>query len=245
MTLSLAHLNNKIILVTGASDGIGKHASLSFAKQGATVILLGRTARKLEQVYDEIVQNGGATPAIIPLDLAQTSLEQHEDIADKIQQEFGRLDGLLHNAAILGQLAPFTEISSQEFNEVMQVNLNSQFFMTQAFIPLLLKADHGSTVFTTSGVGNKGRAFWGSYCISKFATEGMMQLLADEYENRSLRFNCINPGATRTNMRAKAFPGEVAAQVTRPEDIMHCYHYLMSDESIGKTGQTYQAQPKN
>lgn len=237
-------LKQKIILITGASDGIGKQAALSFAQQGATPILLGKSVTKLEMVYDQIQAQSGIQPAIVPLDLQGATAKHYRDMATTIEQEFGQLDGLLHNASILGQLCPFSEIKEDEFDQVMQVNLKSQFLMTQALIPVLKLAPQASIVFTTSTVGSQGRAFWGTYSMSKFATEGMMQILAEEYCNSSLRFNCINPGGTRTNMRAKAFPAENANKLKSPADIMQPYVYLMSDESVKEQGKTLIAQPK-
>lgn len=237
-------LTGKIILVTGAGDGIGKTAALTFAAHGATVILLGRTVKKLESVYDLIVANGGPEPAIVPLDLKGATRQHYRDMAATIKSQFGRLDGVLHNASILGHLEPFNQIEEDIFNEVMQVNLNSVFNMTQALIEPLELAPSASILFTSSSVGSKGRAYWGTYAISKFATEGMMQVLADEYEKSSLRFNCINPGATRTNMRAKAFPAEDANTLKTAEQIMPLYLYLMGDDSKNENGKTFVAQPK-
>lgn len=237
-------LVNKIILITGAGDGIGRTAALTFARLGATVILLGRTVKKLEKVYDEIVAQGFPEPAIVPLDLKGATQKHYQDMALTIQSQFGKLDGVLHNASILGHLEPFKQISEDIFLEVMQVNVTSQFLLTQALLGTLQAAPKASVIFTSSTVGSKGRAFWGSYSISKFATEGMMQVLADEYTNSSLRFNCINPGGTRTTMRAKAFPGEDPKTLKTPEDIMPLYIYLMSDESSHEKGKTFVAQPK-
>lgn len=237
-------LASKTILVTGAGDGIGKEAALQFAKYGATVILLGKTVSKLEAVYDKIVENGGPEPAIIPLDLQGATAQHYRDMANTIDTQFPSLDGVLHNASLLGHLEPLQQISEEDWNKVMQVNVNSQFFMTQALIPVFKKSNNASIVFTTSSVGLKGRAYWGSYSISKFATQGMMEVIADENENTSIRANCINPGGTRTNMRAQAFPGEDPETLKTPADIMPLYLYLMSDESKHETGKTFHAQPK-
>jgi NAD(P)-dependent dehydrogenase (short-subunit alcohol dehydrogenase family) len=237
-------LANKVILITGAGDGIGKTAAISYASAGATVILLGRTVSKLEGVYDTIVEAGGAQPSIVPMDLAGATALHYKGLADTILGEYGRLDGLLFNASILGTLCPFTEIKESEFDQVMQVNVKSQFLMLKALMPALKKNDTASVAFTSSGVGRKGRAFWGTYSLSKFATEGMMQVLADEHKNTALRFNCINPGATRTDMRAKAYPAEEANQLKTPEQIMPTYVYLMADVSRGVNGQTLDCQPK-
>lgn len=237
-------LTSKTILVTGAGDGIGKEAALQFAKYGATVILLGRTVSKLEAVYDEIVANGGPEPAIIPLDLQGATPQHYRDMANTIDNQFASLDGVLHNASLLGHLEPFQQINEDDWNNVMQVNVNSQFFMTQALIPVMKKSTSASFVFTTSSVGLKGRAYWGSYSISKFATQGMMEVIADENENTSIRANCINPGGTRTNMRAQAYPAEDASKLKTPEEIMPLYLYLMSDASKHESGKTFHAQPK-
>lgn len=238
------YLKNKTILVTGAGDGIGKQAALHYAKFGATVILLGKTVSKLEKVYDQIIEQGGAEPAIVPLDLKGATAQHYRDMANSINDQFGHLDGLLHNASVLGHLGPFIQISEQDWQNVFQVNLTSQFWMTQALLPSLKKAPKASVIFTTSSVGLKGRAYWGPYAISKFATQGMMEVLADEYDNSQIRFNCINPGATKTSMRAKAFPAENADNLKSPEEIMALYLYLMDDQLSSENGQTLHAQPK-
>lgn len=238
------YLDKKTILVTGAGDGIGKQAALHYGKYGATVILLGKTVAKLESVYDEIINNGGNEPAIVPLDLQGATAKHYRDMANTISDQFGYLDGLLHNASVLGHLGPFAQISEQDWQNVFQVNVTSQFLMTQALLPALKKAPNSSVIFTTSSVGLKGRAYWGPYSVSKFATQGMMQILADEYENSRIRFNSINPGGTKTAMRAKAFPAENADNLKTPEEIMSLYLYLMDNETSKETGQTFEAQPK-
>jgi NAD(P)-dependent dehydrogenase (short-subunit alcohol dehydrogenase family) len=237
-------LRNKVILVTGAGDGIGKEAAISYAKLGAEVILLGRTVEKLEATYDQIIADGGVQPTIVPIDFAGATPKNYTDMAASIEGQFKKLDVVLFNASVLGNLSPFSEIPEKEFTEVMQVNLNSQFFMVQALLPLLRKTEQASVIFTTSSVGSQGRAYWGTYSISKFATEGMMQVLADEHKNTHVRFNCINPGGTRTNMRAKAFPGEKASSLLTPADIMPTYHYLAANDSADINGETLSCQPK-
>ncbi|WP_394174721.1 YciK family oxidoreductase [Thalassotalea litorea] len=235
-------LANKTLLVTGAGDGIGKQASIHYAKYGATVILLGRTVAKLEQVYDEIVAAGYPEPAIVPLDMKGATPQNYQDMVNTITDQFSRLDGALLNASMLGELTPFVNIAGQIWDDVMQVNLNAQFYLAQALIPALQKANNSSLLFTTSGVGNQGRAYWGPYSISKFATEGMMQVIADEYEKSGLRTNAINPGATDTKMRQTAFPAEDKSKIASAEAIMPAYIYLMCDDSIGVNGQRINAQ---
>lgn len=237
-------LQHKVILVTGAGDGIGREAALTYARHGATVILLGRTVAKLEAVYDEIEQAGGPQPAIIPLDLKGASEANYRDMAATIVDQFGHLDGVLHNAGLLGVLSPFEKIDLATWNDIMQVNVTGQFMMTKALLPALKKAPNGSVIFTSSGVGRTGKAHWGAYAVSKFATEGMAQVLADEYENTSLRVNVINPGATRTAMRSKAYPAEDSSKLKTPAEIMPVYMYLMADDSIGTTGESLDAQTR-
>ena len=236
-------LANKSILVTGAGDGLGRAAALSFASHGATVILLGRTVAKLEGVYDEIRTAGGPEPAIKPMDLATAADGEAVACAEAVSGVFSHLDGLLHNASVLGERRPIESASFSTWQEVMRVNLNSHFLLSRHLLPLVKAAPAGSIVFTSSGVGRVGRAYWGAYAVSKFATEGLMQVLASEMENTSqVRVNCLNPGATNTAMRRAAYPGEDASSNPGPEEIMSAYLYLMSDDSLGITGQTFDAQ---
>lgn len=234
-------LNGRIILVTGASDGIGKEAALTFARHGASLILLGRNEEKLRRVAQQVNDEGQAAQWFI-LDMATCTPEDCQQLASEIATTTPHLDGVLHNAGLLGDICPMSEQDPAVWNEVMQVNVNATFYLTQALLPLLLKSDCGSLVFTSSSVGRQGRANWGAYATSKFATEGMMQVLAEEYQNR-LRVNCINPGGTRTSMRASAFPTEDPQKLKTPADIMPLYLWLMGDDSRRKTGMTFDAQP--
>lgn len=235
-------LVNKVILVTGAGSGIGRQASLTYARLGATVILLGKTVEKLEKVYDEIVGAGHPEPAIIPLDLKGATQQNYIDMSTTIVQQFGKLDGALLNASMLGELTPYTHIHQQIWDDVLKVNVTAQHLLAQALIPALLKAENASLVFTSSGVGNKGRAYWGAYSVSKFATEGLMQVIADEYDASTLRVNAINPGATATPMRSVAYPAEDQNTIATPEAIMPLYVYLMSNDSVKTNGQVLKAQ---
>ncbi|WP_333871554.1 YciK family oxidoreductase [Kosakonia cowanii] len=234
-------LNGRIILVTGASDGIGKEAALTYARHGASLILLGRNEEKLRHVAQQVKDEGQAAQWFI-LDMATCTPEACQQLASEIATTTPHLDGVLHNAGLLGDICPMSEQDPAVWNEVMQVNVNATFYLTQALLPLLLKSDCGSLVFTSSSVGRQGRANWGAYATSKFATEGMMQVLAEEYQNR-LRVNCINPGGTRTSMRASAFPTEDPQKLKTPADIMPLYLWLMGDDSRRKTGMTFDAQP--
>ncbi|NHB91813.1 YciK family oxidoreductase [Photorhabdus cinerea] len=236
-------LQQRIILVTGAGDGIGREVALTYARYGAQVILLGRTASKLEAVKKEIEQAGGTPATIYTLDLLTVTAKECKELADDLAKYYPRLDGILHNAGLLGAVAPMAEQPAQLWHDVMQVNVNATFMLTQALLPLLLKSPDSSLIFTSSSVGREGRSGWGAYSVSKFATEGMMQVLAEEYKNSSLRVNCINPGGTRTNMRANAFPNENSAKLKTPAEIMPLYLYLMGSDSLHKTGISFDAQP--
>lgn len=241
---SPSELDNKVILITGAGDGIGKQLALSFAKHGAELILLGKTTKKLEAVYDQIVEQGYKQPAIIPLDMKGATVQNYKDMASTIEHEFGRLDGLVNNASMLNSLNPIEHIYEDAFDKVMNVNFKATFFLTQALIPVLKKAPKASILFTSSSVGKKAKAFWGEYAFSKFATEGLMQTMADEYEHTTIRTNCINPGATKTKMRSKAYPAEDVKKLKTPADLVNGYIYLMSDKSSEINGQSIDLQPK-
>ncbi|MCA1772746.1 MAG: YciK family oxidoreductase [Halomonas sp.] len=237
-------LHDRVVLVTGAGDGIGRAAALSYARHGATVILLGRTIAKLERVYDEIEAQGGPQPAIFPLNFEGAKLKDFHDMADTLEKEFGCLDGLLHNAGLLGRITPFEQYDAALWEQVMQVNINGPIWMTQALLPLLQRSEDASVIFTSSSVGRKGRAYWGAYAVSKFATEGFVEVLADELDSEPhLRINTLNPGATRTQMRRNAYPGEDPANLRTPDDIMPTYLWLMGPDSAGTHGQKIDAQP--
>ena len=236
-------LKGRVILVTGAGRGIGAAAAKTFAAHGATVLLLGKTEGNLNQLYDEIEAAGHPQPVVIPFNLETALPHQYDELAATIEAEFGRLDGLLHNAAIIGPRTPLEQLSGDNFMRVMQVNVNAMFMLTSTLLPLLKLSEDASVVFTSSSVGRKGRAYWGAYGVSKFATEGLMQTLADEVEGVApIRANSVNPGATRTGMRAQAYPGENPASNPLPEAIMPVYLYLMGPDSRGVNGQAFDAQ---
>lgn len=236
-------LKDRIILITGAGDGIGRAAALASARHGATVILLGRTQAKLEAVYDEIVAGGGPQPAISVLDLARAQGPDYFQIGGQIARTWGRLDGVLHNAAMLGQRAPIEHYDIGIWHQVMHLNLNVPFILTQVLMPELRKSADASVVFTSSGVGRQGRAYWGAYAVSKFGIEGLSQTLADELKTEArIRVNCINPGGARTRMRAAAYPGEDPLSRPEPVSLMAPYLWLLGPASRGVTGQSLDCQ---
>jgi len=236
-------LQDRIILITGASDGIGRALAIHAAELGAKVILHGRNIKKLENVYDQIENLENAQqPSIAVMDLATATSESYCSLADGLEEEFGRLDGLVHNAGILGDRFSIEQYDAVKWQQVMHVNLTAVFALTQVCLPLLKKSDDASVIYTSSGVGRHGRAFWGAYAVSKFATEGLSQVLADEHRHSNLRSNCINPGATRTKMRLEAYPAEERDALKRPEEILSAYVYLLGADSTGVTGQSFNAQ---
>lgn len=236
-------LRNRIILITGASAGIGRALAIHTAELGAQVILHGRNVDRLEAVYDEIEAiEGAARPSIAVVDLASANSDAYRSLADSIEGEFGRLDGLVHNAGILGERFSIEQYDASQWQQVMHVNVTAAFALTQVCLPMLHESGDASIIFTSSGVGRRGRAYWGAYAVSKFATEGLSQVLASELQHNNIRVNCVNPGATRTNMRLAAFPGEDRDMLKRPEEILATYIYLLGPDSQGATGQSLDAQ---
>lgn len=235
-------LAGRVILITGAGDGIGRACALSCAAHGASVVLLGRTQSKLEAVYDEIEAAGHAKPAICPLDLETATEKDYNDLADQLFDSFGKLDGLVHNAAQLGPRTLMDSVSIDDWMLLMQVNVNAPFALTKAMMPLLRAAADASIIFLSSTVGRKGRAYWGPYAVSKFAVEGLMQVLADEQDGTSeIRVNSVNPGATRTAMRKAAYPAEEPERNPQPADIMPVFLYLLGPDSKEINGQALDA----
>ncbi|HEX5786883.1 MAG TPA: YciK family oxidoreductase [Woeseiaceae bacterium] len=236
-------LRDRVVLITGASDGIGRALALECARVGARVILQGRNSKKLEAVYDAIeALDGALRPSIAVMDLASADAAAYESLSDSLAGEFGRLDGLVHNAAILGERFAIEQYDGGLWQRVLHVNLTAPFALTRVCLPLLRAAPDPSLVFTTSGVGRSGRAFWGAYSVSKFGIEGLSQVLADEHRHGPLRVNCINPGATRTAMRLAAYPAEDRGRLKRPEEVLAPYIYLLGPDSVGVTGRSLDAQ---
>ncbi len=236
-------LQDRVILVTGAGGGIGHAVSRACAAHGATVVLLGPIQRELEEVYDEIVEAGGPTPALFVMNLEKADETEFEGLAVTLGQEFQRLDGLLHNAAILPFLSRFDDFELPAWEQVMRVNLTAPYLLTRACLPLLRESGDASLVFTSDEVGRKGKAYWNAYGVSKFGIEGMMQIMADELEaNTNIRVNSIDPGPVRTNLRAKVYPGIDPATWPEPETVTGTYLYLLGPDSKGITGQAISAQ---
>ncbi len=231
-------LEGKVILVTGATSGLGRACAIDFAARGASVILLGRNVSALEQVYDEIEQAGYPQPAIYPMNLEGAAEKDYDDLAANIDKAFGRLDGLLHNAAWLGALTPIQHYQTELWYRVMQVNLNAPFMLSRACLGLLNVPDTASMVFVSDAVGRHGKAYWGAYGIAKAGLENLMQIIADEVEvNTAIRVNSIDPGPMQTKLRRNAYPAEDIDQHPKPEELTGPFIYLMSDASIDIRGQ--------
>lgn len=236
-------LSERIILITGASDGIGRAVAIAAAKHGARVILHGRNVKRLEAVYDAIVSAGSPRPSIAPLDLEKTGPGEFDQLTAAIEREFGRLDGLLHNAGMLGERAPIEHYDVTKWMRTMHVNVTVPFILTQRCMPLLRKSADPSILFTSSGVVARPRAYWGAYLASKWASDGLMRMLADELESKpAMRVNGINPGKVRTNMRLQAYPAEDRNTLPPPESIVVPYLYLLGPDSRGITGQVIDCQ---
>lgn len=238
-TPAAALLRERTILITGASAGIGAAAARSFAAHGATVVLLGRNKRRLGAVYDEIQGHGGPQPVIVPLNLETATAQDFNSLAQLLGGEVGRLDGILHNAATLGQLSPIAHYPPALWEKVIRTNLHAPFLLTQACLPLMKESPDASIVFISDAVGRKGRAYWGAYGVSKFGLEGLMQILADELESTAIRVNSLDPGPVLTALRKNAYPAEDDAGLKLPEAVMNECLYLMGPDSRGVFGQAF------
>lgn len=236
-------LKGRVILITGASDGIGKAVALAAAAHGAQVVLHGRNVRKLEGVYDTIVAAGQPRPSILPLDFEKAGPEDYERLVTALEQEFGRLDGLLHNASMLGERAPIEHYDVSKWMRTLHVNVNVPFILTRSCIPLLKRSADPVILFTSSGVVSNPRAFWGAYLVSKWGSDGLMHMLAQEMENQpAMRVNSINPGKVRTNMRLQAYPAEDRSTLPEAHSIVTPYLFLLGPDSRGVHGQTINCQ---
>ena len=236
-------LKNRVILITGASDGIGAACARSFAAFGATVILLGRTIRSLERLYDDIEGAGHPQPAIYPMNLEGAAPKDYADLAQVLEKEFGRLDGLLHSAAAFEGLTPLIHYNIERWYGILQVNMSAPFLLTQAVLPLMNRSADASIVFTADTVSDEGKAYWGAYAVAKGGAQTLMKILASELEtNTPIRVNSIYPGLIRSKLRLRAYPGGQIDEWAAPDTIVGSYLYLMGPDSKGVTGQTLHAQ---
>jgi len=236
-------LCDRVIAVTGSGSGIGRAVALAAAAHGAELVLIGRSVGKLEQVHAEISALQRAEATIAPLDLERAIARDYDELAAALGSRYGRLDGLVHNAGILGVLAPIEQYDVPSWCRVLHVNLTAAFALTQVLLPALRASKDASIIFTSSGVGRRPRAYWGAYAVSKAGIEALSRTLADElHSNARVRVNVLNPGPVRTRMRAQAFPAEDPASLPAPEQIVRSYLWLLSAASQGVTGQSLDCQ---
>jgi NAD(P)-dependent dehydrogenase (short-subunit alcohol dehydrogenase family) len=244
-------LADRIILVTGATEGVGQAVAHACARYGATVILSGAEEARLEAIYDEIETAGFPQPASLPLDPEQADEQLYLGVASTLGDEFGRLDGLVHCASYAPFLSRIDDYDAEQWERVLRINLTAPFLLTQACMPLLRAADDASVVFTSDRVGRRGLAYWGAFAAAKFGIEGLMQTLAEETRDSSnIRVNSVDPGAVRSAQRRQLYPGENPNQLATPDSVTPTYLWLLGADSKGTTraalcAQTEVAQPAN
>jgi NAD(P)-dependent dehydrogenase (short-subunit alcohol dehydrogenase family) len=236
-------LAGRVILITGAAGGLGRALSLECARAGASVILAGRNLTKLERLYDEIEAMGAARPAVAVLDLATATAVEYDALAGVIEREFGKLDGLVHAAALLGDRTPLEQFDVPTWCKVVHVNLTAPFILTQVLLPALRKSSDASVIFVSSGVVKKSRPYWGAYAVSKMGLEAVRGMWAEELEGEpNIRLNSVNPGRMRTPMRAAAYPAEDPNTVPAPRSVSAVFLYLLSAQGRAIDGEFIDAQ---
>ena len=228
-------LKGKKALITGGAKGIGRGVAEAYLREGASVLICGRNEINLKSACNEL--SGSGDIDYVVADIANKG--EATLLAAAVAERWKSLDVLVNNASILGVRAPIAEYPEDVWDEVIQINLNAQFYVTKAILPFL--SPGASIINVSSSVGRKGKRDWGAYAASKFGLEGLTQVLADELSDMHIRVNSINPGGTRTDMRAAAYPDEDPEPLPAPEDISHVFVYLASDESADVSGKEFNA----
>ena len=226
-------LTNKTILITGATDGIGKVLAEKFSKLGSNIILLGKNSSKLDAVYDQLDHSFDSQKhLILEADLSLLNNESAHEILRAISNEYDALDGIIHNAAILGTMTPLEDYELSKWDEVLNINLRAPFLLTKTLKSILESSTMPRIIFTSSGVANTGRAFWGAYSVSKFGLKGLAEIFTNELETTSsIKVFNFDPGATQTKMRASARPAEDPSSLKTPHELVNCYLWFFSKES--------------
>lgn len=233
-----ASLRDRVVLVTGATGGLGRATSLAAAAAGATVVLLGRKVRALESLYDEIERLGAPQPAVYPMDLAGATPRDYADLAASIERECGRLDGLVHAAAHFDGLQPFDQQKPEEWARTQQVNVTAPFQITQACMPLLRQAPDAGIVFVLDDPARVGKAFWGGYGVAKHALAGLASIVHEETENSRVRTHALLPGPMRTVLRRAAYYGEDTLMHPEPEHAARFLVWLLGPDAASMRGKT-------
>ena len=232
MNFDLNLLKNKNILITGASNGIGKSLSENLSKYGANVIMLSRNENALDAIYDSLKKKYKTDPCILKCDLENIDDEKSQEIANIISKNYQNLDSIIHNAAILEKMSDIESFDLQTWDKVMRVNLTSAFILSKYLIPLMKSSTTPRIIFTTSSVGKKGKAFWGAYSVSKAGVNALSDILSDELESISnIKVFNFDPKATKTNMRAMAYPAEDPSAIKDPDQVINYYLWMLSEKS--------------
>ena len=235
------NLSKKTILITGATDGIGNTLAIEFSKLGANIILLGRDSSKLDKVYDQLEHSYESQKhLILEVDLALLNNESVHEIARVINDEYEALDGIINNAAILGTMTTLKDYELSRWDEVININLRAPFLLSRTLIPALEDSRMPRIIFTSSGVADVGRAFWGAYSVSKFGLKGLAEIFANELETTSsIKVFNFDPGATQTKMRASARPAEDPNTLKTPNELLECYLWFFSEDSSESNNHYY------
>ena len=236
-------LESRVVLVTGATGGLGRPLALACAARGATVVLHGRVLRKLEALYDEIVAAGHPEPSILPLDLATARAEDFSNVSSALQAQSGRLDAIVHTAVMLGSLGPIEHQAFDQWLATLRVDLLAPFGLTRALLPMLRNAPDASVVFTLDTRGQEPKAYWGGYAVAKAGLSALLRILADEWENAAnLRVNGVVPGPMRSPLRAQTHPGDDVTRLPPPEAFVPLYLHLVAGQSKAESGDVIDAQ---
>ena len=232
----MGDFQGKLALVTGASRGIGRSVALQLAKAGAKVICVARTQGGLEELDDEVQSLGLDPLVLVPMDLRDGNAIDR--LGGVVAEKWGKLDILIGNAGVLGPITPVAHIQPRNWDEVIAVNLTAQWRLIRSFDTLLRAADHGRAIFVSTGAVNRAKAYWGAYAASKAGADHLVKIYAEETKTSNLRVNLINPGATRTQMRSAAYPGENPETLPHPDEVAPLFLQLCGKD-VDVTGATF------